>query len=210
MPLNYQHRRHHHHCFQHHHHPYHHHSTSYHHPQRVKMTRWGLSHPLPPATPATSTPNKSLRLVGASLSLSTCDTSHIKPQRVITTRWGLSLALHLRRQPHQAPTSHYNSLGALSPPPPATPATSTPNESLRLVGGSLSPSTCDASPNDPQRVIATRGYGITVSTTCDDDTTSPSCVDGPLSTTSVDDDGSFGSCNRVFIIIKYKDLLLRF
>src|SRR5271168_1019808 len=55
----------HHHRFQHHHHPYHHHSTSYHHPQRVKMTRWGLSHPLPPATPATSTPNESLRLVGA-------------------------------------------------------------------------------------------------------------------------------------------------
>src|ERR1700678_2454751 len=38
---------------------------------------------------------------------------------------------------------------ALSPPPPATPATTTPNESLRLVGGSLSPSTCDTSLIDP-------------------------------------------------------------
>src|SRR5271168_4260810 len=94
------------------------------------MTRWGLSHPLPPATPATSTLNESLRLVGGSLSPSTCDASHINPQRVILSRWGLSLPfhlrrrphhpLHLRRQPHQPPTSHYDSLGALSPPPPAT------------------------------------------------------------------------------------------
>src|ERR1700678_3216495 len=106
--------------------------------------------------------------------------------------------------------SQNDSLGALSLSPPATPATSSPNESLRLVGGSLSPSTCDASPNDPQRVIATRGYGITVSTTCNDDTTSPTCVNDPISTTGVDDDGSFGLCNRVFIIIEYKDLLLRF
>src|SRR5271168_2514362 len=142
MPLNYQCRRHHHHCFQHHHHPYHHHSTSYHHPQRVKMTRWGLSHPLPPATPATSTPNESFRLVGGPLSPttcdaghinpSTCDASHSNPQRVILTRWGLSLPLHLRRRPHQPSTSHYDSLGALSPP-----------------------STCDASHINPQRVILT-------------------------------------------------------
>src|ERR1700678_4532644 len=98
------------------------------------------------------------------------DRKLINPQRVILTRWGPSLPFHLRRQPHQPPTSHFDSLEALSPlppatpatstPPPATPATSTPNESLRLVGGSLSPSTCDY--------------------------------------------------NRVFIIIKYKDLLLRF
>src|SRR5271168_5276461 len=112
------------------------------------MTRWGLSHPLPPATPATSTP-------------STCDASHIKPQRVITTRWGLSLPLHLRRQPHQPPTSQNDSLGALSPPPPATLATSTLNESLRLVEGSLSPSTCDASHINPQRVILTR-WGLSL------------------------------------------------
>src|ERR1700678_4443532 len=176
------------------------------------MTRWGLSHPLPPATPATSTPNESLRLVGGSLSLhlrrpphqpptshfdslgplsppppatpatsslneslrlvggslspSTCDASHINPQRVILTRWGRSLPLHLRRRPHQPSTSHFDSLGALSSlppatpatstPPPATPATSTPNESLRLVGGSLSPSTCDSGHINPQRVITTR------------------------------------------------------
>jgi len=130
----------------------------------------GALSPPPPATPATSTLNESLRLVEGSLSPSTCDASHINPQRVILTRWGLSLPLHLRRRPHQPSTSHFDSLGALSPlppatpatstPPPATPATSTPNESLRLVGGSLSPSTCDY--------------------------------------------------NRVFIIIKYKDLLLRF
>src|ERR1700678_1298358 len=31
----------------------------------------------------------------------------------------------------------------------------TPNELLRLVGGSPTPSTCNASPNDPQRVITT-------------------------------------------------------
>src|SRR5271168_1496583 len=161
MPLNYQRRRHHHRCFQHHHHPYNHHSTSYHHPQRVKMTRWGLSHLLPPATPATSTPNESLRLIGGSLSLSTCDASHINPQQVIMTRWGLSLPLHLRRQPHQPPTSHFDSLGPLSPPPPATPATSTLNESLRLVGGSLSSSTCDASHINPQRVILTR-WGLSL------------------------------------------------
>src|SRR5271168_4696147 len=99
----------------------------------------------PPATPAPTTPNESLRLVGGSLSPSTCDASpneslrlvggslipstcdasHIDPQRVITTRWRLSLPLHLRRQPQRPPMSHYDSLGALSPPPPATPATST-------------------------------------------------------------------------------------
>src|ERR1700678_1552519 len=87
----------------------------------------------PPATPATSTPNESLRLVGGSPTPSTCNASHTDFQQVITTRWGLSLSLHLRCQPHQPPTSHYDSWGALSPPPPAMPATST-----RVIGGSAS------------------------------------------------------------------------
>src|SRR5271168_4666370 len=72
------------------------------------------------------------------------------------TRWGLSLPLHLRRQLQRRPTSHYDSLEALSPPPSATPAPTTPNESLRLVGGPLSPAACDASSNNAQRVIMTR------------------------------------------------------
>src|SRR5271168_1319407 len=108
------------------------------------MTRWGLSHPLPPATPATSTLNESLRLVGGSLSPSTCDASHINPQQVLLTLWGLSLPIQLRRHPHLLPPTPFPSLGPFSPPPPATPATSTPNKSFRLVGASLSPSTCDA------------------------------------------------------------------
>src|ERR1700678_433366 len=58
----------------------------------------------------------------------------------------LVVVICLHRRP---PMSHYNLLGALSPPPPATPASSTPNESLRLFGGSLSPSTCDTSLIDP-------------------------------------------------------------
>src|SRR5271168_309014 len=37
----------------------------------------------------------------------------------------------------------------------------TPNKSLRLVGGSPTPSTCNASPNDPQRVITTR-WGLSL------------------------------------------------
>src|SRR6202522_738057 len=37
--------------------------------------------------------------------------------------------------------------------PPPSPCNTSPNESLQLVGGSLTPS---ASPNDPQRVITTR------------------------------------------------------
>src|SRR5271168_3735998 len=74
----------------------------------------------PPAMPALTTPNESLRLVGGSPTPSTCDASHIDPQQVITTRWGVSLPLHLRRQPQRPPTSHFDSLGALSPPPPAT------------------------------------------------------------------------------------------
>src|SRR5271168_4321056 len=115
----------------------------------------------PPATPAPLTPNESLQLVGGSLSPSTCDASHIEPQRVITTRWGLSLSLHLRRQPHRPPMSHCDLLGALPPLPPAMPATPTPNESLRLVGGSLSPSTCDTSHINPQRVILTR-WGLSL------------------------------------------------
>src|ERR1700678_3265105 len=73
-----------------------------------------------PATAAPTTPNESLRLVGGSLSPSTCDASSNNAQRVITTRWRLSLPLRLRRQLQQRPTSHYDSLGALSPPPPAT------------------------------------------------------------------------------------------
>src|SRR5271155_4641585 len=72
------------------------------------------------------------------------------------THWRLSLPLHLRRQLQRPPTSHYDSLEALSPPPPATPAPTTPNESLQLVGGSLSPFACDASSNNAQRVIMTR------------------------------------------------------
>src|ERR1700678_1027855 len=102
----------------------------------------------PPATAAPTTPNESLQLVGGSLSLSTCDASSNDTQRVITTRWRLSLPLHLRRQLQQPPMCHYYSLGALSPSPPKTPATSTPNKSLRLVRGSPTPSTCNASHTD--------------------------------------------------------------
>src|SRR5271155_1057903 len=72
------------------------------------------------------------------------------------THWRLSLPLHLRCQLQQPPTSHYDSLEALFPPPPAMPAPTTPNESLQLVGGSLSPFACDASSNNTQRVIMTR------------------------------------------------------
>src|SRR5271168_4697287 len=68
------------------------------------------------------TPTMTTSHVGPSLS----SASIVDPQRVITTRWGLSLPLHLQRQPQRPPTSHYDSLGALSPPPPATPASSTP------------------------------------------------------------------------------------
>src|ERR1700678_2906509 len=82
--------------------------------------------PPPPATPAPTMPNESLRLVEGSLSPSACDASSNNPQRVITTRWRLSLPLHLQRQPHRPPTSHCDSLGALAPLPPATPATPTP------------------------------------------------------------------------------------
>src|ERR1700678_2322203 len=105
--------------------------------------------PPPPATPAPTTPNKSLRLVGGSLSPFACDTSSNNAQRVIMTRWRHSPPLPLRRQLQRPPTSHYDSLEAPSPTPPATPATSTPNESLRLVGGSCTPSTCNASHTDP-------------------------------------------------------------
>src|ERR1700678_2365106 len=85
------------------------------------------------------TPTTMTSHVGSSLS----SASIVDPQRVIMTCGGLSLPLHLQRQPQRPPTSHYDLLGALSPPPPATPATTTPNESLRL-RGSLSPSTCNA------------------------------------------------------------------
>ena len=68
-----------------------------------------------------------------------------------TASWG-GCCSHLPNP--RAPTSHC-SLGALPSLPPATPAPMTPNESLRLVEGSVSPSTCNASHNDPQRVITT-------------------------------------------------------
>src|SRR5271168_2697792 len=110
----------------------------------------------PPAMPAATTPNESLRTRWGSLSPSTCDASSNNAQQVITTCWRLSLHLRLQHQLQRPPTSHYNSLEALSPPPPATPAPTTPNKSLRLVGGSLSPSGCDASSNNAQRVIMTR------------------------------------------------------
>src|ERR1700678_1038461 len=44
---------------------------------------------------------------------------------------------------------NYDLLEALSLPPPATPATSTPNESLQLAGGSPTPSTCNTSHTNP-------------------------------------------------------------
>src|SRR5271155_3859094 len=58
----------------------------------------------------------------------------------------LVVVICLHRRP---PTSHCVLWGPPSPPPPAPPATTPPNESLRLVGGSLSPSTCDTSLIDP-------------------------------------------------------------
>ena len=64
--------------------------------------------------PRTTTPNESKWLVGGSL-----------------------IPFHLQHQPHQPPTSHYDSLGALSP------------------------STCDASHINPQRVILTR-WGLSL------------------------------------------------
>src|ERR1700678_2308405 len=48
---------------------------------------------------------------------------------------------HLRCQPQRPPISHYNSLEGLSPPMPVTPATTTPNESLRLGPPPLPPAT---------------------------------------------------------------------
>src|SRR5271168_4783436 len=75
-----------------------------------------LTYPTPTPSTCNTSPNDP----------STCNTSHNDPQRVITTCWGLSLPLHLQCQPQRPPTSHYDSLGALSPPPPATPASSTP------------------------------------------------------------------------------------
>src|ERR1700678_4422391 len=71
--------------------------------------------------------------------------------------------------------SHCDSLGALPPLPPAMPATPTPNESLRLVGGSPTPSTCNASHTDPQRVITTCGNSPTPST-CNASHTDPQRV----------------------------------
>src|SRR5271155_5524867 len=112
------------------------------------MTRWRLSLPLclrrptshfdslealsppPPATPAPTTPNESLRLVGGSLPPSACDASSNTAQRVIMTRWRHSLPLHLRRQLQRPPMSHYDSLEAHSPPSPATPVLTTSNELL--------------------------------------------------------------------------------
>src|SRR5271168_4497809 len=64
----------------------------------------GALSPPPPATPATTIPNTSFRLAGASLSPSSCNASHIDSQQVITTRWGLSRPLHLRHQPHRPPS----------------------------------------------------------------------------------------------------------
>src|ERR1700678_1952464 len=68
------------------------------------------------------TPTTTTSHVGSSLS----SASIVDPQRVIMTRLGLSLPPPLHRRPQRPPTSHYASLGALSPPPPATPASSTP------------------------------------------------------------------------------------
>src|SRR5271168_4003045 len=121
---------------------------------KLGMHRSGVSPGLPAPIPVTlgvwPDPCLSL-LVGGSLSPSACDASSNNAQRVIMTRWRLSLPLRLRRQLQRPPTSHYDSLEALSPPLPATPAPTTP----KLVGGSLSPSACNASSNNAQRVIMT-------------------------------------------------------
>ena len=129
-------------------------------PQQVITTRWGLSPPfhhpqwpptslydllgallpIPPATPATTTPNESLWLIGGSHPPSTLSANGYNPQWVIMTHWGLSSPSHPQRWQQRPPTSHYNSLGAfLSLPPPIT----NPNESLQLIGGFPLPSTTD-------------------------------------------------------------------
>ena len=98
------------------------------------------------------------------LCLNTEDHNH--HQRVVLTRWWALLPLNLERQPPPPPTSHFDSLVGLTPSQPASttknesfwpvlrplshlPATTTTNESLRLVGGFSSSSQPPTSKNHP-------------------------------------------------------------
>ena len=87
--------------------------------------------------PASMTTNESIRLVGGSLSITFDTTGLYDHQRVNTTRWWLSLSLIRHHWPLRPPTSQYDSLVALSLSHSTLPASTTANESLRLVGGFL-------------------------------------------------------------------------
>ena len=124
--------------------------------QRVISTRWVVS-PLPPL-----------------------DAHPINPQRVELPRWGFSSSPCPRCPPHRPPTCHFDALGAFSisgglnthtndPPacridtlggflpfPLSTPTSSTPNVSIRHVGGFPRRLALGAHPINPQRVISIR------------------------------------------------------
>ena len=99
-------------------------------------TRNLLTTLLPPTT------NESSRLVGGFLPSSTLDTGPNNPQRVVMTRWGLfSLPLA-----SLGPSSHQQLVGGFQP---SSTLDAGPNKSLRLVGGSLVPSTRFPGPLQP-------------------------------------------------------------
>ena len=124
-------------------------STTLNDPQQVLMTRWGSPHP----SNCNAGPNDPQWVIMTRWGVSSpfhFDASNNDPQRVPMTRWGLSPPFH---HPQRPPTSHRDLLGALISLPLSALATTTPNESLQLVGGFLCPSTTH---NDPQLVPMTR------------------------------------------------------
>ena len=112
-------------------------------PQRVVMTRWGLSFCLHPP----KWHQRPQRVISTRWGLPLAfDSGNNDPQRVITTRWGLSFCLHPPNTAPATPTCHFDTLGASSP---FDSGNNDPNESLRLVGGFTSVSTPNNRTNTP-------------------------------------------------------------
>ena len=105
-------------------------------PQRVLLTRWGLSLSAEVSTPAPMTPQR-VELTRWGFHHRSALVAHpIDPQRVKKTRWGLSLSAKvLTTTPMTPPTCRIDTLGVFLDTLPSVPTPLSPNVSKQHFGG---------------------------------------------------------------------------